>query len=146
VAIRRIYEPSHPCHGQLGLFATARLYVGQVVLEYTGYVLHPEQPRAHASQYCMSYSFAEPFDVDAAFVGNVRPLPHALNSTRFLSSVHADSGQESRFINHFDGIGQANVNFQPCLLDGVYRTLIVVMRPIPVGRELLADYGPAFFA
>lgn len=94
VRIERIEDNSHPCFGQLGLFAARNLKAGSYVGEYTGRVLLMN-PELMSSKYLVDYS--NPYEEDC-------------------SQVWVDAwkeGNEIRFINDCRGTGKTeNITFK----------------------------------
>ena len=89
VRIQAIQLPSHPAHGQHGLFATQHLKPGSLILAYLGRV-HGSTGAAAASDYDLWLDRDADVAVDAARQGN-----------------------EARFVNDFRGIGpRANAEFR----------------------------------
>jgi hypothetical protein len=84
--VRPIVDPSHPAHGQRGLFAARKIPVRTLIVEYIGEVHSDERP---TSDYDISlYRFpGESVGVDASRMGNearfvndyrgIRPRPNA---------------------------------------------------------------------
>lgn len=95
-AIRPIVDPSHPAHGQHGLFATRKIPPQTLIVEYIGEVHSDDRP---ASDYDISlYRFpgGENVGVDATAMGNearfvndyrgIRPKPNAQFTDRWTAS------------------------------------------------------------
>ncbi len=117
----RKLEHPHPLAGEYGLFAsTKRFEMCDVVGEYCGVVTTNNE-----GHYCASLDFGQSlYCVDAEFKGN-----------------------EMRFINDFHGIKDSpNVTMRICHVDSIPRILIVCLRTIEIGEELLLSYGDLYCA
>jgi hypothetical protein len=92
VVVTLITNPSHPAHGQSGLFAARPLPQGTHILDYTG-SLH-SCPLPSPSQTVVSSCSTS--DYDLAFLS--RDLSLAIDSAKM--------GNEARFINDYHGIAK----------------------------------------
>lgn len=125
VAIQTISDPSHPAHGQYGLFATKKIPPRTLILDYIGEVHCDDRP---ASDYDLSL-YRTP---DHISVG--------------VDAQHA--GNEARFVNDFRGINQKpNVLFQERWTEGGELRMSVWSsnEPIKKGDELLVSYGKSWW-
>ncbi|KAI0547985.1 hypothetical protein F4679DRAFT_552157 [Xylaria curta] len=142
VKIIPITEPSHPAHGQAGLFAARNLEPGTLILPYYGLVhssLPPHSLAHDKSDYDLWLNREAGVAVDAAKAGN-----------------------EARFINDYRGVGERpNAEFRQCWdarsgqqCMGVY-VLPAGKKNIPAkagaggiakGSEILVSYGKGFWS
>ena len=139
VQIQRISEPSHPAHGQSGLFAARDLKPNTFICFYLGLV-HGAGDTDPASNYDLSLDPELHIGVDATKMGN-----------------------EARFVNDYRGIRTAgpNAEFRDCLLDlgsGLLEKSIGVFvltagkkggkqtKGIGKGEEILVSYGKGFWS
>jgi len=119
--VKIIFDKTHPCYNQCGLFSTKKWYPYDIVGEYKGEILSIYD----VNRYSPSDYFAG-FSVDG------------------LQGIGIDAqkyGNEMRFINHYKGIStKPNVKFVN-YLDGIFSKIIVVcICEIDVGEELVVDY------
>lgn len=120
VEIRRLEDP-HPLSGQLGLFAAQRFEKFDILGEYCGEVYDG----VGGSEY-------------ATFLED-RRKKYALGVDATLF------GNESRFINHFEGIAKdPNVIMKIAYVEGIPRVMIVCKKDIEIGEELLFKYSDEF--
>ncbi|KAJ1468919.1 hypothetical protein T484DRAFT_1853720 [Baffinella frigidus] len=84
IEIRSITDPAHPAHGQNGLYATRDFGVGEVLGEYTGFVMPGHMGGEYTTRLC---------DTDAE-PGNPHPANgNGLYATRdFGPACHASKG------------------------------------------------------
>ncbi|KAI0762671.1 SET domain protein [Fomes fomentarius] len=125
VAIQPISDPSHPAHGQYGLFATKKIPPRTLILDYIGEVHCDDRL---ASDYDLSLYRT----TDHISVG--------------VDAQHA--GNEARFVNDFRGINQKpNVLFQERRTEGGELRMSVWSgsEPIKKGDELLVSYGKSWW-
>lgn len=138
VQIRNISDPSHPAHGQRGLFAARSLVPDTFIYFYLGFVHGPEETNP-SSNYDLSLDRELQIGVDATHMGN-----------------------EARFINDYRGIRLEgpNAEFRDCLADvgGVLETRIGVFvlnagkkggkraEGIREGDEIVVSYGKGFWS
>jgi hypothetical protein len=137
VKISAINDPSHPAHGQYGLFASQRLPPDSFILLYLGYI-HDQTDTDPNSDYDLSLDRELGIGVDAAKMGN-----------------------EARFINDFRGIApSANAEFRDVWVDvgkGCFEKRMAVYvlsagksgkraKGIGKGEEILVSYGKGFWA
>ncbi|OSD05937.1 hypothetical protein PYCCODRAFT_1059422 [Trametes coccinea BRFM310] len=125
ITIQHISDPSHPAHGQYGLFATKKIPPRTLILDYIGEVHCDDRP---TSDYDLSL-YRSPDNisvgVDAQSVGN-----------------------EARFINDYRGVkAKPNVVFQERRTDhGELRMSIWSgSEVIRKGDELLLSYGKSWW-
>lgn len=117
VEIRQVQAP-HPLAGQLGLFAANPFHQYDVVGEYCGQVFDKDDGGEYAT-YLESRDEKYALGVDARREGN-----------------------ECRFINHYQGIAQEpNVVMKIAYVEELPRVIIVCMKNIQVGQELLLQYS-----
>ncbi|KAA8898353.1 hypothetical protein FN846DRAFT_962460 [Sphaerosporella brunnea] len=131
VRIRRIDDPSHPAHGQHGLFAARNLPARSWILDYLGRY-HAAEESDPASDYDISLDRESGVAVDAQSMGN-----------------------EGRFVNDYRGVPgkeRPNVEFETRRVggkagaDGQLRMGIwVLSKDIKKGQELLVSYGKGFW-
>lgn len=136
VKITKIQDPSHPAHGQYGLFATQNLPPDSFILPYLGYV-HDQQDTNEASDYDLSLDRELGIGVDASVMGN-----------------------EARFINDYRGVADApRAEFRDIYIDigkGQLEKAIGVFvlsagksgkraKGITKGQEILISYGKGFW-
>jgi len=138
VQIQSISEPSHPAHGQRGLFASRNLVPDSFICFYLGFV-HGPQETDPSSNYDLSLDRELQIGVDATRMGN-----------------------EARFINDYRGIRSEgpNAEFRDCLVDigGVFERRISAFvlsagkkggkraRGINKGEEIVVSYGKGFWS
>lgn len=144
VTIKTVSDPSHPAHGQRGLFAARDLEPDALVAIYSGHV--------HTN----SLSDTDPHsDYDLAYDRDVG-----------LSIDGGKSGNESRFANDYRGIAErANAEFRDCFVrvpsekraggkKWERRVGIFVLsagkagkrrKGIRVGEEVVINYGKSFW-
>eukprot|EP00290_Baffinella_frigidus_P045147 CAMPEP_0180301196 /NCGR_PEP_ID=MMETSP0988-20121125/23319_1 /TAXON_ID=697907 /ORGANISM="non described non described, Strain CCMP2293" /LENGTH=235 /DNA_ID=CAMNT_0022281657 /DNA_START=16 /DNA_END=723 /DNA_ORIENTATION=- len=128
IEIRKITDPAHPAYGQNGLYATRDFGVGEVLGEYTGFVM----PGHMGGEYTTRL-----WDTDAE-PGNPHP---ACNASK--------GGNEFRFINDFrcvPGDKGSNVRFSACHIQGARSALIVAIKDVAEGEEFLLDYGEQYWS
>ncbi|KAI1476203.1 hypothetical protein F4774DRAFT_255913 [Daldinia eschscholtzii] len=135
-----IANPSHPAHGQSGLFAARALPPGSLVLPYYG-VVHSALPPHSAAHEKSDYDLW--LDRDAA-----------------LAVDAASAGNEARFVNDYRGIAaRPNCEFRECWdLRRGEKCMAVFVLPagknagkkasagIAKGEELLVSYGKGFWS
>ncbi|XWW98558.1 hypothetical protein V2A60_006558 [Cordyceps javanica] len=137
VKIQPISTPSHPAHGQSGLFAAQNLKPGAFILAYLGRV-HSSAGTSAASDYDLWLDRDADVAVDAAREGN-----------------------EARFVNDYRGVGpRANAEFRPAFCERWGELCIGVWvlgagagagkkrtkeQGIRKGEEILVSYGKGFW-
>lgn len=142
VKITPVTSPSHPAHGQSGLFASKPLPPGSFVLFYLGDV-HDSSTSNPTSNYDLSLD---------------RQLDLSVEATRF--------GNEARFINDYRGVREEgpNAEFRDCVVPvgpGVWERRIGVFvlsagkgkksdkggrsQGIRKGDEIVVSYGKGFW-
>jgi SET domain-containing protein len=94
--IRAIVDPSHPAHGQHGLFATKKIPPQTLIVEYIGEVHSDERPTSDYDISLYRFPGGENVGVDAATMGNearfvndyrgIRPKPNAQFADRWTAS------------------------------------------------------------
>lgn len=121
VEIREVKETNHPAYGQMGLYATTQWQQFQVIGQYTGKIVSQDI----GGKYCAAitpYSKIS-HNIDAEYVGN-----------------------ELRFINDFRNVSlEPNVQLTTTFIDKMPRVLIVVIKDINEGEEILLDYGEYYW-
>lgn len=119
VIVRRIENEDHPCCGRYGAFARHDLSADTVLMAYAGKL---RARKASKSLYIASINETE-LDVDAETCGN-----------------------ESRYLNHFEGIAlQPNVALRTQEhLCGMRWVAVVLLTAVRAGEELLIDYGKSY--
>lgn len=125
VGIQSISDPSHPAHGQLGLFATKKIPPRTLILDYIGEVHCDDRL---ASDYDLSLYRT----VDNVSVG--------------VDAQHA--GNEARFVNDFRGVkSKPNAFFQERRTErGELRMSVWSgSETIKKGDELLVSYGKSWW-
>lgn len=123
--IRPILDPSHPVHGQCGLFAARKIPARTLIVEYTGQVHSDQRP---TSDYDISlYRFpCESVGVDASVMGN-----------------------EARFVNDYRGIQpRPNAQFADRWTSGgdLRMGIWSLAEEIRKGDEIVVSYGKAWWA
>lgn len=120
-----ITEPTHPAHGQCGLFAAVPLAHGAWVLDYVGAVALGEN-EDRSSDYVCDFGEASELALDANRVGN-----------------------EGRFVNDYRNTGlRANVEFRLRrdargeLRQGIF---VCAKEGVGAGEELLISYGKSYW-
>lgn len=121
VSVQKITEPSHPAHGQSGLFARQALAPGAFVVSYLGYAtLNPSQ----TSDYVLNFHAG--LSVDAERMGSL-----------------------ARFVNDFRGVAERpNAEFRTFYDPGTRSVLIgvfVLQRKIRKGEEICVTYGKGYW-
>lgn len=125
VAIQSISDPSHPAHGQFGLFATKKIPPRTLILDYIGEVHCDDRPD---SDYDLSLCRTP----DHISVG--------------VDAQHA--GNEARFINDYRGVhAKPNALFQERRTDGGELRMSVWSgsEAIKKGDEILVSYGKSWW-
>ena len=103
---------------QQGLFATKTFYEYDIIGEYAGRVV-PSLVKGKYVACLESKHFEDSLGVEALEIGN-----------------------EMRFINSYQNIDfLPNVKMKIAFIDGLPRVLIVVIKQIEIGSEILLDYG-----
>lgn len=120
--IKEITDKNHPCYTQSGLFSTKKWQENEIVGEYRGEIID-----IYNSKKGFHSDYFAGFNVDG------------------LQGIGIDAqevGNEMRFINHYKGISnEPNVKFVN-YMDGIFiRIMVVCIREINVGEELVVDYG-----
>jgi hypothetical protein len=140
VAVRRIAEPRHPAHGELGLYAARDLPAGARACDYVGEV-RPARPAAAAA------AAAEAEGRAPAPPASDYELDFGLDSAISLDA--AAYGNEGRFVNDYRNTGaHPNVEFRlrtdrrGALRQGIY---VCAREGVPAGAELLVSYGKAYW-
>ena len=126
VFIKRITDVSHPVCGQkqpFGLFAAKAFRVGDVVGEYCGAVVDKDECAAGGDGYMAALG-----DGDGS-----------------LGCDAGKMGNEARFINDYRGCGLQNCRLSRTVIRTLPTVMVVVVRPIKIGEEILANYGGGFF-
>ncbi len=121
VAIQFISDPSHPAHGQFGLFATKKIPPRTLVLDYVGEIHCDDRPDS-------DYDLSLHRTVDHVSVG--------------VDAQHA--GNEARFINDFRSVkSKPNAFFQERRTErGELRMSVWTgSEAIKKGEALLVSYG-----
>lgn len=135
VRITLIKDPSHPAHGQHGLFSTQTLQPDTFILFYIGFT-HTKEDTDPNSDYDLSLDRELGIGVDAT-----------------------NMGSEARFINDFRGIADApNAEFRDCWVKtsrGPQKRVAVFVlsagkskkrsKGISKGQEILVSYGKGFW-
>jgi hypothetical protein len=138
VAIQQISSPSHPAHGQHGLFATKSLKPDTFILPYLGFV-HDHEDTDETSDYDLSLNRDLDISVDASKMGN-----------------------EARFLNDYRGVSTAqNAEFRDCFIHAangkIEKTIGIFVlsagknksanraKGIARGDEILISYGKGFW-
>ncbi|OJD37114.1 set domain-containing protein [Diplodia corticola] len=138
VRVTQISDPSHPAHGQHGLFASRHLAPDTFVILYLGLV-HTRTDADPASDYDLSLDRELGIGVDATRIGN-----------------------EARFINDYRGVGPPgpNAEFRELWVDlgrgGLEKRMGVFVlsagksgkraKGIAKGDEILVSYGKGFWS
>jgi hypothetical protein len=94
--VRSIMDPSHPAHGQHGLFTTKKIPPQTLIVEYIGEVHSDERPTSDYDISLYRFPGGESVGVDAAVMGNearfvndyreIRPRPNAQFVDRWTAS------------------------------------------------------------
>lgn len=137
VSIIPIHEPSHPAHGQFGLFAAKHLPPDTFIIWYLGLV-HSAEETDPTSDYDLSLDRELGVGIDASKMGN-----------------------EARMINDYRGVREQgpNAEFRDCWVDvgkGRMEKRIAVYvlnagksgkrtKGIAKGGEILVSYGKGFW-
>jgi hypothetical protein len=139
VRIATISSPSHPAHGQSGLFAAKALPPDSFILFYLGHV-HDSSTSNVASNYDLNLD---------------RELDLSVDATKY--------GNEARFINDYRGVRAEgpNAEFRDCVLQmgqGIWERRIGVFvlskgkndkgsraQGIKKGDEIVVSYGKGFW-
>lgn len=135
VKITPIQDPSHPAHGQYGLFSTQNLQPDSFILFYLGFT-HTKEDTDPTSDYDLSLD---------------RELGIGVDATK--------SGNEARFINDYRGVAEApNAEFRDCWVktsQGPQKRVAVFVlsagkskkrsKGIGKGQEILVSYGKGFW-
>ena len=117
----RILQGDHPLAGQLGLFSAKKFQQFDIIGEYCGEVFDSEGGGEYAT-YLEDRSGKYALGVNAASEGN-----------------------ESRFINHYKGIQEEpNVILKIAFIEELPRVMVVCLRDIEVGKELLLSYSAEY--
>ncbi len=123
--VARIDEPSHPAHGQCGLFAAVGMAAGAWVIDYVGRVSLGEN-EDRSSDYVCDFGERSELALDARCLGN-----------------------EARFVNDYRNTGRRpNVEFRLRrdrrgeLRQGVY---VCAKEGVRDGDELLISYGKSYW-
>jgi len=127
IQIRQIEEQSHPCFGQLGLFAVRFIPKLSYIGEYTGRVtlLTPE---VYKSKYLVDYS---------------NPYEQGLEQVWVDAG---DAGNETRYINDCSGTGHtANIHFRRAWIGGRMQVVVQALVDIQPNQELLVEYGEGYW-
>lgn len=132
VRVRRIQDPSHPCDGQFGLFAARTLRRGQKIGEYGGLVLTVKRDEATGR-------FRMPKDVDTTYFAD---LGSDDESATFVDGK--TFGNEMSFANDFRGTKWFGPNAE-IRRDDEGGLPVVALKRIPIGREILFDYGEGYW-
>lgn len=115
---RVIADPRHPCAGQRGLFATRRWAARRAIGRYEGAVR--DYRRVADTSYCVGIS---------------------ADGWRGYCVDGADGGSDMRYVNDYRGVA-ASPNVRYLTVGGPTPVVVVVTtRPVPAGREFVADYG-----
>ena len=124
VLVKRVNDEEKPYFGQRGLFASSFIGHGEIVSEYLGLVRMADA--SIRSEYVVIFpnSFAE-------------------DQTYHVRIDAWKMGNESRFINHSEDENNCEFNWR--WIKGELRLLIVAIRDIQEGEEILVDYGNGFF-
>ncbi|TBU34967.1 hypothetical protein BD309DRAFT_60005 [Dichomitus squalens] len=127
VAIQFISDPSHPAHGQFGLFATKKMPPRTLILDYIGEVHCDDRPDS---------------DYDLSLFRTGTPDHVSVG----VDAQHA--GNEARFINDYRGVkAKPNALFQERRTEGGELRMSVWSgsEAIKKGDELLVSYGKSWW-
>lgn len=120
----RDLPPTHPLHGEQGLFALRKFDQFDILGEYTGLVTGPDVKFGHYLA-CL-----EDKDQDTSLGINAEKV-----------------GNEMRFINSFRNIAFApNVTMRTAYIGTYPHLLLVATQTIEPGDEIVLDYGRAYDA
>ncbi|KAM3568640.1 hypothetical protein VYU27_009242 [Nannochloropsis oceanica] len=128
IEVRYITEPSHVLKGQYGVYATREFAPFDVIGEYVGRVVPPKV----CGEYVATIDWEDCRLSDGA--GHLWGVDSAVY------------GNEVRMINHYHRISPVpNVKFVTSYIAELPHILVVVVRPIARGAEVLIDYGPNYW-
>jgi len=122
VTVMPIHQLMHPSYGHYGLFALQDLDGSKILGEFTGKIKMAE----------LNERFRQPLNV---------PLFRGHN---FSVDIDATiQGNEFRFLNDYRNSDQTtpNVRLDCVPVGGDWHVVVVTLRPIKQGEEILADYG-----
>ncbi|KAI0069748.1 SET domain-containing protein [Panus rudis PR-1116 ss-1] len=110
----------------LGVFALQDIKEHTFIGEYTAEIFaHTDMTRDLPARHTgLNYSFT-------------------LSSCEILDAIAV--GNETRYMNHSNEIGEMNVDARTRLVNGIHRIAFFSMKDIKKGEELLFDYGQGFF-
>ena len=116
----RLLEGDHPLAGEYGLFAAKKFEMFDVIGEYLGDI---NQCEGH---YCAAVSYSQCKSQEYSVDGGKK-------------------GNELRFINDYHNIASGpNVIMKDVHLDTYPCIVIVCVRDIEIGEEILVSYGPNY--
>lgn len=124
VKIKLVDKPSHPAHGQFGLFSTRKLPPNSHIIDYLGYV-HTNEESDETSDYDLVLDKEHGVAIDAQTYGT-----------------------EARMINDYRGIQERpNVKFDLREVDGAIRRIgiFTMEKSVDKGVELCINYGKGFW-
>ena len=158
LAIKRISDPSHPAHGQAGLFAKKKIGPAELIIPYLGIIHHSLNPadnveldEAHSSVGTGNGLEHERSDYDLSLVRI--SAPDALNPyPGYHVSIGVDAntaGNAARFVNDYRGIGsEPNAEFR--LGHGAVGELRMeiwsLKKGVGKGDEVLVSYGKSWWS
>jgi len=115
IEVRNIVDTTHPCFDQKGVFSTKDWEQYEIIGEYVGEV---KQLPCIISNYTATLKQNAGLIIDAG-----------------------EHGNETKYINHFKGIGDRdNVKLIETNIKGEPATMVVVTDRIGRGQEVLLDY------
>ena len=121
VQILKIEDEDHPLNGEYGLFPTRQWLPFEIIGTYTGEVVK-NTPGRYVARLFISKN-GNNWCVDAEKEGN-----------------------ETRFINDYRNIApEPNVFFSKTVVNGKITILVVVIKPINIGDEIVSDYGEDYW-
>ena len=123
VFIKKIADVAHPVCGAYGLFAAKAFRVGDVIGEYVGDVVDKDECAAGGDGYMAALG-----DGDGC-----------------LGCDAGKMGNEARFINDYRGCGLQNCRLSRTIIRTLPTVMVVVVKPIKAGEEILANYGGGFW-
>ncbi|KAL2417886.1 hypothetical protein ABEF95_005166 [Exophiala dermatitidis] len=162
VRITPITSPSHPAHGQYGLFATRALPPSSFVILYLGTLHGPAQQPAKSEDEAHSQTSVNANATSSSSTYTTSNYDLSLDRDLGLAIDASKCGNEARFINDYRGIRPTgpNAEFRDCLVQVGTSKLekrigVFVLSPgktggprakgIAKGEEIVVSYGKGFW-
>ncbi|RXK34915.1 hypothetical protein M231_07820 [Tremella mesenterica] len=154
LSIKPILDPSHPAHGQYGLFTKRRISPSELIIPYLGIIHHTfiplDDPNSPSEAGDTAVDEEQESDYDLSLV---RISSHDPNNPRkgWHVSIGVDAakaGNAARFVNDYRGIAVSpNAEFRIGTGEGgeVRMEIWSLKKGLGKGEEVLVSYGKSWW-